>query len=99
MTLSTNPLTGLKNACAVTPASASEPLYQWAAHAQAIRSELQENMAQSLAAAKLYLDLAERENDRVLLAKAKDLVDQVIHEMIRLTRQLPPAGEGLALAV
>ncbi|RYD92336.1 MAG: hypothetical protein EOP50_12855 [Sphingobacteriales bacterium] len=75
------------------------PLYQWTAHAQAIRAELQENMAQSLAAAKLYLDMAERDGDRVLLAKAKDLVDQVIYEMIRLTRQLPPAEASLALAV
>lgn len=71
-------------------------LYQWTAQAQVIRNELQENMAQSLAAAKLYLDLAEREHDRVLLAKAKDLVDQVIYEMLRLTRQLPPADLAIA---
>ena len=91
---------------AVPPVSESDntvaalaPLYKWASHAQLIRTELQENMAQSLAAAKLYLDLAERDGDRVLVAKAKGLVDQVIYEMIRLTRQLPPAESSLAVAV
>ncbi|RYY63556.1 MAG: hypothetical protein EOO12_11985 [Chitinophagaceae bacterium] len=82
-----------------TEAADLAPLYQWTSHAQQIRAELQENLAQSLAAAKLYLDMAERDGDRVLLAKAKDLVDQVIYEMIRLTRLLPPAEMSLAVAV
>lgn len=85
------------HACPETSAPSNNVRDAWNAQAQMVRAELQENMAQSLAAAKLYLDLAERENDCVLLAQAKELVSQVIYEMMRLTRQLPDAP--LAMAV
>jgi signal transduction histidine kinase len=57
---------------------------------QSISTELHENIAQGLAATKLYLEMAEREPDPFLIRKSKEQVTTLIRDTVALSRKVYP---------